>query len=1707
MKRIATLYPVLFLLLTLAAIAQPQVSYIVPDIGAVGMNTYVEIIGPTATTGNFGTDGLYLNQPGDAVRVYPATMSDTAFVLIGPVVVSWNGRMISTQIFVRPGAPNQTINLLVDRGGSQSNLFTFDIVTPQTIPALSGGGTLGSGGTMGTRSKRGAMIVNGLTINSGAYSVSTADPDNLTNGNQGYLPFVLISKGPITIASGASLNVNASNQNGGPGGGGGAGKTLDAITAGAGFTDGGEGYTGGGEGSFNPFLGGTKQFRSPGISSGSSNTPLNGASLNGAPGGGSRRPACAEDAGGGTGHPFGTGGAGWCGETTNPNGGYGGGSGGGQLAIGGGGGYATPGGNASGAGTSGGRVHGNSMGVPMAGGSGGASGNPQGASVTSGFGGGGGGVISLYSMSTLQASGSVDARGANGGASSATGQPNGGSGSGGMVILGGKTLATTVGASSVNITGGAASSGLGAGGGGRARFDGPTNPAFPSQGSSYQGPTIDTLTYVTSRTFTLSGSFAGGSIPGISLRIYMKSDNSPGWTQLGAPGTTNNRWSLSFTAAAGAGNYYFVAMQSTPSNRTGQFDAEPQWVLSQAAANVVKVQLLPKINTDKNVDNFADIKCETERVDSVKVWNSGDDILRITQVSLARNDQFFTILPPHNAPFTLAKDSSVYIKIRYAPSSPGTRSDTLLLVNNDPTRNPAKVTLIGKKLNINPFFSQTEFDFGDVCIDSTVVRSIWFHYQGDIQASLDGVARFATGTTSFTLLPVAGLPRPVNNNDSVELKVSFTPTAGGGYTDEYEATVGPCGQKVRFIVKARGVKTAVAVNPDPLAIGDVRIGTPRLVPFSVINTGTIAGTIRKVYLTPADPAFAITGDPTGTPLIPTQSQSGQLTFTPGAAQSYAVQLCVVIDGLCPDTTCIPVTGRGVTSLLLLSRSEDTITADKCFDAPPTATDTIKLYNLGTASARIDGITAANGLVGTTALPGIPTDLKPNDSILVTITWNATQTGTFRDTLRITTQSEDPKQRLLLLPLTLVHDRVSTAVLKGDASPIPSEVDLGDIYECMLPLKYDMLLKNNGTVPDTLVASLASGTAFTLSPAVLPYAVDAGASKPVSVTFTSTTQGVYRDTLRLKSTVCPNDSFMIPFVATYYVLLNDAPEVNFGNKNVGFPAVKTATVTNTSTTPNNVRMRIDSMRVVPGDGTFTIGTPVPTFPHEVAPGETFSQNVVFTPPSEADFTGELWLFVGGPCPDTIKVPLRGKGIQSNVLVQPGALNFGTKYVCQDDSVLVVTVKNIGKAPFNITGAGIDGQDKIAFEITRSPQPLPLQPKQEDTIIVRFRPSLASADGLLRATLKITTDDNTGPEITIDLVGERRRQVLTTPNNLDFGRVEVGESDTMLVTLENRTTDSLMLDDLSIAPPFELLDQPTPILIPPLDSIKVRVRFSPTDSTKQETPLVAAESRPCVDTTRLIVKGQGKITPVGTVEIVIPLDLKGKPGDRVAIPIVMTKAAALAETGVTTFEAKIHFNRTLLIPIGARSKGEKVKKGTVGSAVQTGSILDTSTVGDQKVVRIRITNVPMILEPDTLGFIDALVMLGDAASTPVVIDTLYWTDGLVKGTKRDGLFSLDSICLDGTTRLVRATNEFGIKLAVPNPFNPSTEIYFETVEQGPTTLAIYDAYGRVVQTLIDREDLAVAEHRVTWSAPEASSGIYYAVLITPTQRSVHTLLLVK
>jgi hypothetical protein len=124
-----------------AALA-PRIAYMHPDVAAAGMNVVVETVAPYRERGGFGLDGFHM----DSVRLELIDRADSARVVVGPSVVSWDGRVVSTMLFIPIDAKPGEVPMALRVNGVRSNIDTFSVLTPSTR-RMSGGGVIGVGRT------------------------------------------------------------------------------------------------------------------------------------------------------------------------------------------------------------------------------------------------------------------------------------------------------------------------------------------------------------------------------------------------------------------------------------------------------------------------------------------------------------------------------------------------------------------------------------------------------------------------------------------------------------------------------------------------------------------------------------------------------------------------------------------------------------------------------------------------------------------------------------------------------------------------------------------------------------------------------------------------------------------------------------------------------------------------------------------------------------------------------------------------------------------------------------------------------------------------------------------------------------------------------------------------------------------------------------------------------------------------------------------------------------------------------------------------------------------------------------------------------------------------------------------------------------------------------------------------------------------------
>jgi photosystem II stability/assembly factor-like uncharacterized protein len=86
------------------------------------------------------------------------------------------------------------------------------------------------------------------------------------------------------------------------------------------------------------------------------------------------------------------------------------------------------------------------------------------------------------------------------------------------------------------------------------------------------------------------------------------------------------------------------------------------------------------------------------------------------------------------------------------------------------------------------------------------------------------------------------------------------------------------------------------------------------------------------------------------------------------------------------------------------------------------------------------------------------------------------------------------------------------------------------------------------------------------------------------------------------------------------------------------------------------------------------------------------------------------------------------------------------------------------------------------------------------------------------------------------------------------------------------------------------------------------------------------------------------------------------------------------------------------------------------------------------------------------------------------------------------------------------DFLLRQNFPNPFNPSTNIHYELLNNGLVTLKVYDVLGREVKTLVNKYQQS-GEYNIKFNPGDLPSGVYFYQLRAGNYISTKKMLLLK
>ena len=1654
--------------------SQPKISYLIPDIGAPGMGIYVEIIGPVDYFNNFGNDTIYFNNKG-LVKIVFDNPSDSEKVIVGPVAVFWQGRMISTYFFVNPliNEPNSSdwselssefkIPFRISVNGQLSNPDTFYIVKPYSFGNLLQNNFVFGAGALGRRSRSGAMIVDELTFRNGMdYKVFLDNSLAYPAVNRSYLPFVLLCQGNISGGSSVKINVSGGEgrvQNAGPGGGGGGGRFCDYLTGNPG-ENGGNGFTSGGFGGVNNLFG-SGSYKQFGTGTGDSGKSLNGIIP-------PSNPGAWEASGGGTGHPFGKSGIG-SGDQSNWNvsGGYGGGTGSINNKMGGSGGYGTEGRSEPSNYINGGKVHGNEFIVPIAGGSGGASGNPSGLNVCSGSGGGGGGAIRIFAKRIENLA--VWANGANGGSS---GNGAGGGGSGGSISICAKELVANL---SLSANGG------NGGGNGYFRVDA---PAFSNISYSHTNPTAfiglstDTNSVAKRRKMTLTG---GKNPASDSVLIFLKSQNSDWFLYKVLTGFKNQiNFNFDLTFPDTSKVFYLCAIQDFNNVIIDTFKYKPRYLFSQSAMNIFVREKVGICVGDTLL--YEQIKgCPGSVViDTGTIRNFGDAPLTInfSNARFANNFGIQLIFPTSDV--TIQPGDSVKFVVRFQVPNignlPSKIVDTLLIDLPEDGWNPPvwKVVVL---IDILPYvFDVFSFDlnttidtldFGKECLDISQDTTLILWNRSNFALNLDflynennlfvDTSRFVVlYPSSFDSIVVSLLPRKGDLFDSLIVFPLDCPAL----------------RKVVYL-KFFGISPATEFHHnrkqiDTLHLGEICVGNELIEKFFVFNSGNFPVKVTNVEIFGNSEGlsfdFALYKN-----VLVSDSLENVVRCKPVREGEFFTKLVFTFD-LCDYKDTLIVHYKAVRSNLVAISGFD-------FGIVPigvTDTNTIIIVNRGSGAVYIEKnffIALPFEFIG--SKPNLPTYLMPNDTLKLFIAFAPNKDTTFSFTFEITANAQRG------CPDTI---RVN---LFGRGSNAKILVNVDSIFFGLFPYcksKDTIIYVTNTGTTDLVIRSVNIEQAyipeqFLLSNSFSSSRIPPNGTDSCAVTFRGVKGAL--GGLKTAELVIESNDIQNPFIRIKLSAMQENLNVDlipdtldFGICQIGDSKTRNLLLINNGSYPEPHRIR-------DFEGNKAVFEPIPSTA-VLFPKDTARITITFRPDRQGEIFDSLRIVYFQPCPDTQWVYLRGWGTEGNFKI-PTRLDFGDVVICLNDTLLL-PIENLGTIPFRIDSVSISGIDSVYFFVQNR---FPLVVDSIVYLKIEFLPNNFEKVYLAKLSIHLFINNRT---VTYDvsLIGNRVRLVKFSPLEVDFGTVPIGFFKDTSVNIVNRNSDVVVSEILPFSNPNVFSTNLSWNTFIPSDSFfTFTATFKPDKEGEiRDTFKIVIKYPECLDTLWLFVRGYG--FPQQSVLVDLPeISFEPKVGYGVYPVYARLYDSKLTLSGVT-FEGEIAFNWKLFYVQG-------VDKGRVVSDVIS---------GDFRKITVHIDSIELNDKLQKMFQFYGIPLLSDTDYTEVNLTSAKWSPNYITRTFVEPGSITTIVCKQGGKRLVRPAT---LQILDVNSENGYISLNIETNILGKHVVRLFDILGnQVFESDFNNEWESTNLVSISIPAQNLPSGVYLILVSNSIKSKVEKII---
>jgi photosystem II stability/assembly factor-like uncharacterized protein len=1088
--------------------------------------------------------------------------------------------------------------------------------------------------------------------------------------------------------------------------------------------------------------------------------------------------------------------------------------------------------------------------------------------------------------------------------------------------------------------------------------------------------------------------------------------------------------------------------------------SENGWIVGEGVYRLAD----PLQEADKDSINFENICIPNSVTDEIIIENINFEPDDVTLTILNDTDNEFSIISPGNN-FSINSCESIPIQIRFQPKDVGNceallnisfNSGTTLYVNLSgfglmKTASPEDTLLI-----INPAYCGNENVKGLTWTAATNEESI---------ASINWIegSKAIENKTTF--------PYRISTEGTQTL-FSAQPIDTGWINARFSCDFMPCSGDTTVTVNAYGVSPIITSQNSMSITLECETSGTKVIP--VYNTGNDELVISDARIIESNTNFSVVGW-TGNDDMPVVIPAGK---------SDSVIIRYNYDNNLEDTATLRLVNNDMTTIsgeknpfdIELYGSYgtvDLVTKDTIIDfgkvcIPGKKNIQIFLVNQGTLICdSLDYYNNSSQFSATFNLPEFPYKLPPDDSVMVTISFNpGKQPGMVIDTLYFTSTTCNEVLRLIVMA-----NAVSVGLLTTPSS-------ISETIQTLTPYKKRINVKSTGTEDVEIHIIELGPDSDSLNVEIeppLPYYMPHDGNVDFDLTFTSTHDINYNGNLCFQGRGYCKVGKCIPLEINSY-----SAKVEFNKDTVDFGLylcdpgyyLDTLMLRNTGFIVDTIT-RLD---IEPVNSPFTIINQ-PTIPFEVSAGDSKPLFIEYEVLQEGFHSATLTMETSSSKTFTSTVFISGEFRRTNSSISQARADFGDVEICDTLKQISINFHNTGTLRDSITIFYASGSGEFIYV----PNDYIIIPPNDSTeFIVYMNPSDFPQTG--NYTDKLIFESRVCPDFdTLDISVNLFHHMLTIEEKtIDFGTVW---ADNFVIKNFEITNNSnypkkvismlILIDDIN----FELTNTYNyPIDFLPGDNLSVPVKFTaPAAEGSYNASVEITEESICIDKSQIILSAE---VPEEIYRTTVSTEnYLSKPGENLTMIVSLDNPINnLKQNGLNY---KVSFDPHLFMPTALFINQKDENKKTIPFSYVNGEI--SGSLDSIDASRI-LQNAGEVL------WIQGIVFLSVPDSTPInIVNFAPVTSKTVDITKIHGSLKLFGACLPLADFPLKIKYKPNITIKENPVSDGALTININSNEKQNCSIKIYTLQGKKV---IER-DLNIHEgmNEFKLDMNDLYSGLYY------------------